>query len=245
MLLEYESLAEAREKFKWSDRWKAFDRDQENLNIAYECVDRHPEEKTAIRLVHSDGSLERFTFGELSRRTSQFANMLADKGLQPGDRIAVVLNPSIEYYISFFGALKFGAVAVPCYPLLGSEGVMYRIESAGAKLVVVSSKRAEIIPSDAEIDRIMAEDLISLIAREKTVYEPETSADKLAVIQFSSGSTGLPKQVLYTHMAMTITAVFVKLWIGLRSEDVFMCTSSPAWGHGVWYGTVGPMIFGN
>ncbi|MCP4750709.1 MAG: acyl--CoA ligase, partial [Proteobacteria bacterium] len=47
------------------------------------------------------------------------------------------------------------------------------------------------------------------------------------------------------HMAMTITAVFVKLWIGLRSEDVFMCTSSPAWGHGVWYGTVGPMIFGN
>ncbi len=245
MLFEYNTIEEARQKFKWGDKWKVFDKDRNNLNIAYECVDRHPKENTAIRIINSGGSLESYRFGDLSRWTSQFANFLSKKGIKSGDRVAVVLNPSIEYYIAFFGTLKAGVVVVPCYPLLGSDGVMYRVESSKSKLIIISKERAGIIPDNTEIERVLSENLIDEISDEPTDYEIDTSADTLAVIQFTSGTTGLPKQTLYHHMAMTITAIFVKVWIGLKADDIFLCTSSPAWGHGVWYGTVGPMIYGN
>lgn len=245
MALEYSTVEEARNKFNWKERWQVFDKGQENLNIAYECVDRHPSGNTAISLKNSDGTEETYSFGMLSKWTSQFANMMVNRGIKPGERIAVVLNPSIEYYVSFFGTLKMGAVVVPCYPLLGPDGIQYRLTSSEAQLAIISRERSGIIPSGLEIDQIMSEDLMALIKTESDQYETKTSADTLAVIQFSSGTTGQPKQVLYKHQAVTITAIFVKLWIGLRNGDKFMCTSSPAWGHGIWYGTIGPMIFGN
>ena len=92
---------------------------------------------------------------------------------------------------------------------------------------------------------IASEDLLGMIENESDDYEPNTSADTLALEQFSSGTTGQPSQVLYYHVAMTVPTVFVKFWIGLREGDRYICTSSPAWGHGIWYGAVGPLVFGN
>jgi acetyl-CoA synthetase len=245
MKLEYQKYEEANKFFKWDDRWGVFDNNRDSLNIAYECVDRHPKDKTAIRLQKSDGSRESYSFGELSLWTSQFAYILEKWNVNQGDRIAIVLNPSLEFYVAFFGALKRGVVVVPCYPLLGPDGIGYRIKTSNSKLVIISKERAKIVPSDIASNIIISEDLMGLISKENTIYEPKTSADTLAVIQFSSGTTGQPKPAHYKHMAMSTTAVYVKLWIGLQERDRYLCTSSPAWGHGIWYGTVGPMIFGN
>ena len=244
MRLEYKTFEEAKKNFRWSERWEVFDKDRANLNIAYECVDRHPKEKTAIRLKNSDGSNETYTFGELSRLTSQFAHMLERRGVNPGDRVAIILNPSLEYYVSFYGTLKRGAVAVPCYALLGPEGLGYRIKESNAKLAIINKERTNILPANLVSEVIHSEELIDTIQKEKEGYETNTSADTLAVIQFSSGTTGQPKQVFYNHSAVSVTAVFVKFWLGLKDGDRYMCTSSPAWGHGIWYGTVGPLIFG-
>lgn len=244
MKLEYHTFNEAEKQFKWSERWEIFDRDRANLNIASECVDRHPKDKTAIRLKNSDGSQETYTFGELSHLTSQFANMLERRGIKPGDRVGIVLNPSLEYYVSFYGTLKRGAVAVPCYSLLGPEGLMYRLENSKAKIAIISKERAQIIPSSSISDIVHSEELMETIKEKKNDYGTNTSADTLAVIQFSSGTTGQPKQVLYNHEAMTLTSVYAKFWLGLGEGDRYMCTSSPAWGHGIWYGTVAPLVFG-
>ena len=245
MRLEYKTFEEARNNFKWSDRWEVFDKDRASLNIAYECVDRHPGEKIAIRLKNSDGGKETCTFGRLSRLTSQFAHMLEKKGVGSGDRVGIVLNPSVEYYVSFYGILKRGAVAVPCYALLGPEGLGYRLKDSSAKVAIISKERGNAIPPGLVSEVINSEALIGLLEDESEEYETKTSADELAVIQFSSGTTGQPKQVLYNHAAISVCAVFTKLWLGLRQDDRYICTSSPAWGHGIWYGTVGPLIFGN
>jgi len=245
MRLEYKTFKEASENFKWSERWDVFDKGRANLNIAHECVDRHPKEKTAIRLKNSDGSTETYSFGELSRLTSQFAHMLEKKGIERGDRVGIVLNPSLEYYVSFYGALKRGAVAVPCYALLGPEGLGYRLEDSKAGIAVISKERAGIIPSGLVSNVIHSEELIEVIEKEAPDYQTRTSAETLAVIQFSSGTTGQPKQVLYNHAAVSVSAVFTRFWLGLREGDRYLCTSSPAWGHGIWYGTVGPLIYGN
>lgn len=245
MRLEYKTFKEAQKMFKWSERWKVFDGEKENLNIAHECVDRHPKKDIAIRLKKSDGSREVYTFEEISRLTSQFANMLERRGVKPRDRVAIMVNPSLEYYVSFYGTLKRGAVAVPCYALLGSDGVDYRLRESNAKIIVLDQEKAKLINPGSVSSIIIAQELRGLIQNEDEHYEPKTSADMLAVIQFSSGTTGQPKPVLYNHEAVSIAAVFTKIWLGLRENDRYICTSSPAWGHGIWYGTVGPLIFGN
>jgi len=56
MKLEYKTFKEAEKHFKCSERWKVFDKDRKHLNIAYECIDRHPKEKIAIRMKKEDGS---------------------------------------------------------------------------------------------------------------------------------------------------------------------------------------------
>ena len=245
MKLDYRSYEEAKQSFTWSERWEVFDQDPEHLNIAYECVDRHPEDNVAIRMRMEDGRRSTHTFGELSRLTSQFANMLERNGINAGDRIGIILNPSLEYYVSFFGALKRGAVAVPCYALLGPDGIEYRLQAANAKLAIVERGRLLNVRKDLASTVIASEDLLDTITRESDVYTTSTASDDLAMIQFSSGTTGQPKQVPYPHSAISVTAVFTKLWLGLRPGDKYICTSSPAWGHGIWYGTVGPCIFGN
>jgi acetyl-CoA synthetase len=97
MSLDYKTYEEAKKRFKWIERWKVFDKPPEKLNIAYECIDRHPKQNIAIRLKNGDGSKETYTFEEISRFTSQFANMLKKRGIRPGDRVAIVLNPSLDY----------------------------------------------------------------------------------------------------------------------------------------------------
>jgi acetyl-CoA synthetase len=66
----------------------------------------------------------------------------------------------------------------------------------------------------------------------------------LAMMQFSSGTTGAPKSVMYRHGAITVGAVTMKFGNGITADDIYFCPSSPAWGHGIWYGTISPLIFG-
>lgn len=245
MRLAYRSLEEANKNFNWSERWEVFDGNREHLNITHECIDRHPSTNIAIRLKFDNRKREVYTFGEISQWTSRLANMLERHGINPGDRVAIVMNPSLEYYVSFYGVLKRGAVAVPTYALLGPEGIEYRLKESTTKMVIINRDRARLIPPDLCAQQVFAEDLWKLIEEEDEHYVPHTSAESLAVIQFSSGTTGQPKQVIYNHGTIAVTAVYVRFWLGLRDDDRYMCTSSPAWGHGIWYGTVGPVIFGN
>ena len=56
--MEYETYKEAREKFKWSERWSLFDGTKERFNIAHECLDRHPPDDLALRIKFADGRTE-------------------------------------------------------------------------------------------------------------------------------------------------------------------------------------------
>lgn len=244
MRLEYKTYKEAKENFTLSERWEVFDWGRENLNIAHECVDRHPKEKTAIRIKFDDGRRETYTFGELSRLTSQFANMLERLGVNAGDRLAVVLNPSLEFYVTLFGALKRGVVVVPCSPLFGPEALDFRLSDSNSKIAIVNKEKASLIRADLVSRLLIAEELPELIRNEDEHYQPDTSADTPAFIQYSSGTTGKPTAVPYRHAAVTFTAVRMKFVTGVRDNDRYFCPSSPAWGHGIWYGSVGPLIFG-
>ena len=245
MRMEYKTYEDFRKNFQFRERWEVFDGNRDTLNIAYECIDRHPKEKTAIRIKFDDGRTESYTFGEFSRLTSQFANMLERLDIKAGEPVAMVLNPSLEFYVTMFGILKRGAVVVVCSPLFGPEAVEYRVNRSNARMVVIHKGQTDLVKEGLVPHLIIAEELKEILSKENEDYKTNTSADSLAFLQFSSGTTGVPKAVSYGHKAVTLAAVHVKFGVGLRDGDSYFCPSSPAWGMGIWYGAIGPLIFGN
>lgn len=248
MRLEYPTYEEAKKHFKWNERWEIFDGNRQKFNIAHQCIDRHPENQIAIRIKFGDGRTETYTFGELSKFTCQFANLLKKLGVSPGDKVALLMFPSIEFYTSMFGIFRRGAVVVPCYPLFGPEAVAFRLEESRARAIVTTEDMVNKI--DAELTRklglklIFADDLMDRLKGEDSRYDWGTNVDSMCMIQFSSGTTGAPKSVMYQHGAITVSAVVVRFHLGLSPDDTYFCPSTPAWGHGLWFGTIGPMIFG-
>lgn len=246
--VNYRTYKDAIARFRWSERWRIFDGEKNTFNIAHECVDRHPKHDIALRIKFDDRSSRLYTFDELCRRTSQLAHLLKKRGIGFGDRVAVLLFPSLEFYVSMFGVYKRGAVLVPCFPLFGPEAVAYRLRDAKVNALVTTRDKTGLIDpqlaNELNLEFIYADDLIAALDNESDEYRPRTSANDLCMIQYSSGTTGAPKAVRYKHGAITVAAVVMRFANGLKPEDTYFCPSSSAWGHGIWYGTISPLIFG-
>jgi acetyl-CoA synthetase len=248
MALDYHSYEEAKEKFNWRERWALFDGPKDHFNIAHECIDRHPQGDTAVRIKFADGKSEMYTFGQLSELTCQFANYLQERGVEFGDRVAILLFPSIELYVSMFGTFRRGAAAVMCFPLFGPEAINFRLSKSEAKAIVTTKDMINLIDTELSerlgLKIIYADDLLRELQNCSDNYEWNTDVNTLCMMQFSSGTTGAPKSVMYRHGGISVAGVVMKLGNGLRSDDVYFCPSSPGWGHGIWYGTIAPLIHG-
>src|SRR5574340_81222 len=171
MGLDYRTYEEAKEKFDWKERWSLFDGNNERFNIGHECIDRHPGSDVAIRIKFDTGKSESYTFAEFSKYTSQFAHFLERSGINFGDRVALLLFPTIQFYVGMFGIFKRGAVVVPCFPLFGPDAVAFRLEKSGAKAIVTTRDMISMIdPALAEklgLKFIFAEDLMEKLKGEK------------------------------------------------------------------------------
>ena len=133
-ILDIRRYPEAREQFRWDALWELFDGDRRRLNLAHECVDRHTARGTALRIQLAHGRREEHTFAALADWSARFANVLEEAGVARGDRVAVMLEPSLPFYGAVFGTLKRGAVAVPLFTLFGPDGLALRIDDCGPRL---------------------------------------------------------------------------------------------------------------
>lgn len=239
--------AEAQAAFSPDKLWELFDGSREQLNIAHECVDRHAGSGCdALVVVHADGSDEVLTYAELAADSSRFANFLELRGVQPGDRVAIMLDPSRAFYTAMFGVIKRGAIAVPLFTLFGPDGVRLRVQDCKPRMLVTNAQKAEVTQSIADTETLVYDAAFhdSLQALPDT-YEVRTRADDLAVFQYTSGTTReLPEAVKHTHKALVTLTVAALYGTGLRPGDRFFCPSSPAWGHGLWHGTLAPLAMG-
>jgi acetyl-CoA synthetase len=83
------------------------------------------------------------------------------------------------------------------------------------------------------------------LAEQSPRYAPRTAADDPAVLQYTSGTTrALPEAVRHTHRAVVTLMVAALYGVGLERGDRYFCPSSPAWGHGLWHGTIAPLALG-
>lgn len=237
---------EALQRFRWSALWGLFDGNRDHLNIAHECVDRHPGEATALRLASADGGRREISFATLRSWSSRFAHVLAAEGIARGDRVAIMLEPSLAFYGALFGTFKRGAIAVPLFTLFGPEGLALRLHDCRPRVMLVAADPERWQPLFPDV-RVLAVDepFQARLAREADDYPPETAADDLAVFQYTSGTTrALPEAVRHTHRAVVTLMVAALYGVGLEPGDRYFCPSSPAWGHGLWHGTLAPLALG-
>lgn len=248
MGLEYSTYEEAARNFKWSQRWTLFDGTMDGFNIAHECIDRHPANHVAIRIKFADGRTEMYSFGEFGDYTRRFAGYLESRGIDFGDKVAILLFPCLELYVSMMGTFRRGGVAVMCFPLFGPDAINFRVERSNAKAIVTAKAMVHLIDPDLakklHLEIILADDLLAELHTRSDKFDWKTDINTPCMMQFSSGTTGEPKSVIYRHGAISLTGVVMKLGNGLRPDDTYFCPSSPGWGHGIWFGTIAPLIFG-
>jgi long-chain acyl-CoA synthetase len=148
------------------------------------------------------------SYAQLREAAGRMGALLASLGVEPGDRVGIMLPNVPAFPIAFYGALAAGAVVVPMNPLLKEREVAYYLGDSGAKAVVawhaVAGEAAK-GAADAGAEMITAEapDMAGLLDGLEPLREPSgRGGDDDAVILYTSGTTGRPKGAELTHAGL-------------------------------------------
>ena len=139
------------------------------------------------------------TFGELDERASAIASAVGARGIRPGDRVAIAMHNVPSFVYCYFGILRAGAVVIPLNPTLTVPEVRRVLDDSGASLVtgaVPAGEAAQAAARDAGIDYVDASEW------PQTAAAPaghDASDDDLAVLAYTSGTTGEPKGAMLSH----------------------------------------------
>ncbi|ULQ54635.1 acetate--CoA ligase [Flavihumibacter fluvii] len=262
-----ESYERSRASFNWEDEKGYFKVVSSNkgLNIAFEAVDRHAaghlKEAVALRWIRKDRSVQDFSYEELSRLSSRFANCLVKLGVKKGERVFSLLGRVPELFITALGTLKSTAVFCPLFSVFGPEPVFQRLNRGDAKILVTSTalfdkKVKQLLERLPSIQYILLTDAPahlekSILSFSQLMSEsadefdiPYTDPEDPALLHFTSGTTGMPKGALHVHNAVLMHYITGKFVLDLRQGDVFWCTADPGWVTGTSYGIIAPLVNG-
>lgn len=258
-----ENYEQTYKNFDWEKAKKAFSWNETGkVNIAYEAIDRHaedPKKKDQIALHYAAPDREeKLTFEDLSKASNKFANVLKKQGIEKGDRVFLFMPRSPEFYASFLGILKVGAIAGPLFEAFMEQAVQDRLEDSEAKMLITTPDLLYRVPQDQLPDLKK----IVLVGDSKDIdggyidYHAEmkeasgefdiewVDLEDGMVIHYTSGSTGKPKGVYHVHNAMIQHYQTGKWVLDLQEDDVYWCTADPGWVTGTSYGVFAPWLNG-
>ena len=235
------------------------------INIAHEAVDRHigagRGERLALRWLGRDDQVRDYTYAALGAEISRFANLLAQHGVTKGDRVFSLLGRVPELYIAALGTLKNGSVFSPLFSAFGPEPIKARMTIGGAKVLVASEAfyRRKVEPWRKELASLehvfltdcssepppdtidLSASLAACSDRFDTVW---TGPEDMALLHFTSGTTGRPKGAVHVHEAVVAHHITGQLALDLKPGDTFWCTADPGWVTGTSYGIISPLTNG-
>ena len=235
------------------------------LNIAHEALDRHVVagrgDKLALRWIGRDDEIRDFSYTALRAQANRFANVLAQRGIAKGDRVYLLLGRSPELYIAALGTLKNASVLSPLFSAFGPEPAKARMAIGSAKALVTSEAfyRRKVEPWRKELVSLEhvfltdcstkpplgTIDLRSALAQASDSFETVwTSPEDMALLHFTSGTTGRPKGAVHVHEAVVAHHVTGRLALDLHPDDIFWCTADPGWVTGTSYGIISPLTNG-
>jgi amino acid adenylation domain-containing protein len=143
-----------------------------------------------------------FTYAELNEKANQLAHFLLRSGVTPGSRVALCLNRSAEVIVSLMAILKTGAAYVPIDPSYPAPRIKYLVDDCAAPVLLTSRTLAAKLPELQTTIVALDADWASIAIEDPTNLAHEGSAEDLAYVMYTSGSTGNPKGVLIPHRAV-------------------------------------------
>lgn len=259
--------------FSWSDvLFQTVAKNAGSLNISHEALDVHigtdVEDKTAIRFIgkswpKNQNDVKDISYSELLQNTKKISQALSRLGLVKGD-VLFSLSPRLpESYLMALATLRSGAVYSPLFSAFGPGPIQSRIvKGKGKALFTLASlyhkKISSIRESLTTIDHLIildddgsAKDIpnhidFNQLLSEEYVESTEviTTADDLALLHFTSGTTGSPKGAMHVHGAVVYHNLSGKWALDFKRDDIFWCTADPGWVTGTSYGIISPLCNG-
>ncbi|NVJ59877.1 MAG: acyl-CoA synthetase [Gammaproteobacteria bacterium] len=266
LVAQYLSVHENSEQNKLEGSWQVPD----SFNIGSACIDQHVTagngEKIAFILEDANRGTFEMSYETLRQQTNAFANLLANLKFSLGERLLIRLPNSLEYPISFFGALKFGAVAVPTSTLLAADEVAYLANDSGAKALVTHKSMwpelAESLEGCPQLKQVFLtgtgelRDLPNLpgiqlidldleLKCQRTEFQcRDTAANDPAYLVYTSGTTGFPKGVLHAHRAMIGRLPAAQYWFDFDRDDRILHSGKFNWTYVLGSALMDPLFHG-
>lgn len=212
------------------------------------------------------------TYAEYDELSDRFAGWLGERGVAPGDRVGVFLSNCPQFLIAMVGVLKAGAVHVPINPMFRGHELRYELEDAGVTVLLAQDSFAGLVESvrgDTTVRHVAYTGLADLLTDEPDVPVPfeltaersdwaEISAsepaearpsdpDALAALNYTGGTTGLPKGCEHTQRHMVYTAATAGAAGGTQVGDpgVVSLNFLPVfWIAGEDFGVLKPLVNG-
>jgi len=238
---------------------------KKGLNIAHEAIDRHAnsdlKNTVALRFIRKDNSVEDFNYLNLQKQTSKFANVLKKLSVHKGDRVFSLTGRIPELYIAALGTLKYTAVFCPLFSVFGPEPIFQRLKKGNVTVllttrVLFEHKIKNLLEQLPSLHFVILSDAVENLSEKVLSFSqlmnqesdefiiPETNPEDLALLHFTSGTTGMPKGALHVHDAVLTHYSTGKYVLDFKKGDVFWCTADPGWVTGTSYGIISPLVNG-
>jgi len=186
--------------------------------------------------------LNEITYGRLGEMVGRLAAALSELGVAPGDRVALISKPRTAWATSFFAILRCGAVVVPLDPELQKgevERILVEAEvkgtiTSGGKADDLADVKAASLPDMfiVSMDRTKQEEILfldALLLGKKPLPTVEVAPSSLAILMYTSGTTGNAKGAMLTHANISSNAMASVKVVDLGPEDNFL--SIVPWNH--------------
>jgi len=210
------------------------------MNIASSLVraaERWPD-RIALRDLDAPAAQRNITYSDVSRMSCAIASGLLSSGLKPGDRVALLMNNSWEYVVTFFGIAAAGLVAVPLNTRLLEGEHWHMLHDSQAKALVIESalladrrKLSGMRGLQQFVTRGSIRSFYELLAA-PPMNVVQSAPEELFSLMYTSGTTGLPKAVMLPHRAWIKTSDYVKKFLNYDSDDVTLHSAALTHGAG-------------
>ena len=236
-------------------RWQVPD----EFNFAWDVIDAYAEDRGRLALVcdNEAGDEARYTFWDVAEKSCRFANVLRGLGVGRGDPVMIMLPRVAEWQIAFLGALRIGALVIPCTSQLRDKDVAYRANHSEARAIVTTAANRDLVESVRPHTPSLKASIAvgeappgwtdfahALRSASRSLERVRTRASEPAICFYTSGTTKEPKAVIHGHSYTLAHRITGESWLDVRRTDLHWTTSDTGWAKAAWGVLFGPWNLG-